>query len=121
MSLSGYTVEQIIETFNYKEICSWFHELVKDSETLDKLDEILYTGGYGDYSLRSSYSCLDNPSIESCRRISMAYLLVNNPETFDYFANNNINIFHGTNASALSGISQLGIKCVNNLVGNKMM
>ena len=43
----------------------------------------------------------------------MAYLLATNPETFEILAENNINLFHGTNSNALPNILNYGINSVD--------
>ena len=57
----------------------------------------------------------NNPYIEARKRISFAYLLASNPETFEIIAKNNVNIFHGTNANALPNILKYGLKSGNEL------
>ena len=73
-----------------------------------KLESILYQGGYKDYN-PSGQIGRNNPNIDIQRRIELAYLLLNNPETFDTIVNNNIIYFHGTNATALPSIMEHGI------------
>lgn len=41
--------------------------------------------------------------------MSVAYLLATNPETFEFFRNNKIDLYHGTNGKALNGIIQNGM------------
>lgn len=111
---SLFELEQIQNDMNgYRKLCNMFLGLAKDEETKSKLEEILYSGGYQDYSLSSGLSSKDNPMIEGKRRIAMAYLLVRNKETFDYFVKNNINIFHGTNANALPTILKYGLTSID--------
>jgi len=105
-----YSLEQIKKDCpNYQEICNMFFELVKDNETKIKLEEILYNGKYQDYYLTSNICSHDNPFVEARRRISMAYLLTRNPETFDVIVSEKVNLFHGTNANALPSILKYGL------------
>ncbi|MBQ6546528.1 MAG: hypothetical protein IJL74_00835 [Bacilli bacterium] len=109
MKYSEYTVDQIMDYKNYQQVCNAFFNLASDEETMEKLKSILFYGGYGNYNISSDAVRKSNPSIERRKRMSMAYLIIRNPETFDFLAENNINLFHGTNANALPGIMQNGI------------
>ena len=92
----------------YKKICDLFFDLCKDPETKIKVESILFDGKYNDYDTTSKYG-RDNIDIDRFRRMSMAYLIINNPETFDYLAKNSVKYFHGTNANALPGILKYGM------------
>ena len=108
MQYSDFTLDQMFERCkNYQDVCNIFFELAKDSERKEQLESILYTGGYKDFGCSSKISNKDNPGIELRRRLSMAYLLIRNPKSFDYFVENQINLFHGTNANALPSILKL--------------
>lgn len=48
----------------------------------------------------------------------MAYLLVNDRDTYEYLKENHINIFHGTNA--IPGIAKYGLQSVNKIIESKM-
>ena len=110
MDYFGYTLQQINDCCrNYKEICSLFFDLAHDDETRNKLGDILYNGRCNDFCLSSNISSKDNPTIEARRRISMAYLLVTNPETFEVIVQNRVNLFHGTNGNALPSILKYGL------------
>lgn len=114
MEYSDYTLQQIMEScYEYEQICNIFLSITFDSDTRSKLEDILYRGGYNGFSVSSRISSKDNPFIEAQRRISMAYLLVKNPETFDFLSQNKINLFHGTNANALPGILKFGLNSIN--------
>ncbi len=113
--MDGLSQTQIMDYDKYREICECFFKLAKDLPTQLKLKEILYNGKVGNYTFTSVVPHKDNPSIERQRRISLAYLLINNPDTFDYFVQNNIKIFHGTNANALPNILKYGINSLNTL------
>lgn len=118
MNYSSYSIDQLMDNKYYSEICNRFLSLATDEETQKKLESILYKGGYGEYSFSTDLSNKDNPSIELRRRISMAYLLVNNPATFDYLVDNKINVFHGTNANALPGIIKYGVRSAKDSLKN---
>lgn len=105
MKYTDYTIEDN----DYKKISDMFFALVKDDQTKEKLESILYEGGYKDFGLSTHITNKDNPLIEMQRRISMANLLVQNPKTFDKLVEKNVNIFHGTNGNALPSILKHGI------------
>lgn len=115
MQYSDYKIEQLLEVPKYRTICECFLSLVESEEDKEILTSILVNGGYNNYSCTSNMCNKDNPRIESQRRISMAYLFIKNRETFDYFVENNINLFHGTNANALPSIIEHGLNCVDDL------
>lgn len=97
-----YTLEQIMDDYGkYKEMCRLLFELVSDDETRIKLEEILYKGCYKDFNICSGIGNKNNPFIERQRRVAMGCLLIRNPDTFDFFVRNKINLFHGTNSNAL--------------------
>lgn len=107
---SDYSLEQINEWVpNYQEICDLFISTATDSNLKAKLEQILYQGGYDGYSLASKKSSKDSPVIEMNRRLSMARLLVTNPDTFDIIVKNGVNLFHGTNSKALPNIFKYGL------------
>ena len=109
MKYSNFTTEQIMENTNYLEICKIFLELTNDSEQKNTLKDILYLGGHKKYSISSKIVSKDNPLIEIQRRLSMAYLLLRNPQTFDVLSQNKVNLFHGTNANSLYSILKYGL------------
>lgn len=104
-----YTFETLLEIKNYKEICNIFLELAKDKTTKSILKEILYNGTCQGFKFNTHLSNIDDPFEECQRRISMAITLVNNPDTFSYFINNQINLFHGTNNNAIPSILKYGL------------
>lgn len=75
-----------------------------------KLQSILYTGSLNGFSFQTGLSNIDYPHTEVHRRLSMAYLLLRNPETFDYLVENNITVFHGSNGNSLPSILKYGLK-----------
>ena len=113
MEESRYSLEQIFDSYRkYKEICDLFFDLVTDEDIKSKLVDILYQGRYKSFVFYSGIVNRDNPRIEARRRISMAYLFLKNPDTFDFFVQNKINLFHGTNANALPSILKYGLNSV---------
>ncbi len=110
MQYSDYNLNEIEKIPIFRELSKMFFELVDSETKKEKLESILYDGGYKNYSLNSNMSNKDNPYIEMRRRVSMAYLLIRNEDTFDELVTNNINLFHGTNSKALSGILENGLE-----------
>ena len=108
MKYTDFSQEQIMNE-NYTKICNYLLALSNNTETTEKLQSILYQGGYLNYGLASNIVNRDNPYIERRRRISMAYLIIRNPETFNCLVNNNINLFHGTSFNALPNILKYGV------------
>ena len=92
-----------------------FFELAINDSQKEKLQSILYEGGYKDYSLNSGVCSIDNPYLEMQRRVSMAYLIIKNEDTFDEIVFNHINLFHGTNSKALLGIVEKGLVSTRNM------
>lgn len=108
-----YQLDQITRQLkNYQELCNIFFELANDSETRVTLEEILYQGTYKGFNFYTELCNKDNPFLEGKRRISMAYLLIRNPETFYFLVQNKINLFHGTNANALPTILKYGLNSI---------
>ena len=108
MKYSDYNIEQLMNNIKYKEICNMFIRLSKDSSMKEKLESILYQGGYKDY-IPASGMTKNNLINDIERRLSLAYLLVNNPSTFEKLIENKVNFFHGTKSNALEGILKYGI------------
>ncbi len=100
----------------YQKDCEEFFRLAKDDDTIQKLKGILYDGKIGNYQVCSYLSSKENVDIERKRRISMANLLIQNPDVFDFFVSNHINVFHGTNANALPGILKYGLNSGREMV-----
>ena len=112
MTYSDYDIEELNKYKNYKVICDKFISLANNDKTKEKLESILYQGGYNDYNPNGGIG-KNNEIIDIERRISLAYLLVRNEESFDQIVNNNVVYFHGTNANALPGILTYGINSMN--------
>lgn len=105
-----YSLEQINDYFGlYQGFCDKFLELAFDNETKAKLESILYKGEYKSYFCDSNLANAGDAFIEAKRRLATAYLLLNNPDTFDYLSKNQVNLFHGTNANALPFILKYGL------------
>lgn len=112
MNYSDFELTQLMCYQQYKDICYKFFALAKDEETKQKLESILYKGGYKDYNPSGGIE-KNNPLIDIQRRIGLAYLIIRNPETFEQLVNNKIVYFHGTDANALPGIIKYGINSVD--------
>ncbi len=116
---SDYGLEGIKEDVpGYQKLCDMFLGLAKDKETKDKLESILYRGGYEDYGMASNLGGIDNYVIEAQRRAATADLLIRNPKTFDSLSKNNVNIFHGSNANALPNILKYGLMSIDEAAEN---
>ena len=115
MNYSNFELSQLMSCQEYKVICNRFFELAKDEDTKQKLESILYKGGYKDYNPSGGIGKNDW-LIDIQRRISLAYLVIRNPETFEQIVNNKIIYFHGTDANALPGIIKYGINSVDKLM-----
>lgn len=106
-----YSVDQ--EKDIYYKICSIFLRAINDTKN-DKnikiMEEILYDGTYGNYTINTNLANKKNARLEMKKRAALAYVLATTPETFNIFANKNINLFHGTNITALPGILESGLK-----------
>lgn len=106
-SIKGYPI--------FKQVSAMLFELVDTESQKEKLESILYEGGYKNYSLGSNICSKDNPYLEMRRRLAIAYLLVMNEKTFDKLVELNVNLFHGTNSQALEGILKNGLKSTEEL------
>ena len=110
---SDYSPEEI-KNKNYEKLCNLFLNIARHDRVKEKIQTILYEGGYGDFAVNTGLT-KNNKSIERKKRIGYAYLLATNPETFDVLIQNNINLFHGTNSNALPNILKYGMQSVNEL------
>lgn len=106
---SDYKLEQLQKVSGFDEISKTLLKLAPDAQTKAKMESILYNGGYENFKLSSDLMNKDNAMLDGWRRISMASLLLTNPETFDYFVKNGINLFHGTRGIALPSILANGL------------
>ena len=113
-----YAYEDVKKWFNNDVITS-FYDFAQDDNMKTELDKILKEGKTGNNGLGARFSCKDNPRIEAQRRTSIAYLLVNDRDTYEYLKENHINIFHGTNANALVGIAKYGLQSVDKIIESK--
>lgn len=108
---SDYSPEQI-KTEKYLAFCHELLNMAKNDKVKKQMESILYEGGYGDFSFNTGLT-RNNEIIERKRRIGYAYILATNPETLDILMQNNINLFHGTNANALPSILKYGMQSVD--------
>ena len=113
-----YAYEDVKKWFDDNVITS-FYDFAQDDNMKTELDKILKEGKTGNNGLSAHFLRKDNPRIEAQRRISMAYLLVNDRDTYEYLKENHINIFHGTNANALVGIAKYGLQSVDKIIESK--
>lgn len=115
MQYSNYEFEQVSRSKIFLELRDCFFELVQSDAMKEKLESILYEGGYKDYGLCSNICSKDDPDIELKRRVSMAYLLVRNEDTFDELVSKKVNLFHGTTSRGLESILEYGMNSVDEL------
>lgn len=108
---SDYSPEQI-KTEDYEKLCEQLLSLAKDKNIKEKMQAVLYEGGFDDFSVNTGLT-KNNQFIERKKRIGYAYLLATNPETFDILTKNDINLFHGTNANTLPNILKYGMQSVD--------
>lgn len=108
---SDWSPEEIMSE-DYENLCKHLLSMAKDEKIKSRMQGILYEGGYDGFLVDTGLTRND-PCMERKRRIGFAYLLATNPETFDIMVNNNINLFHGTNANALSNILKYGMQSVD--------
>lgn len=113
-----YAYEDVKKWFNNDVITS-FYDFAQDDNMKNELNKILKEGKIGNNGLGAHFLRKDNPRIEAQRRTSMAYLLVNDRDTYEYLKENHINIFHGTNANALVGIAKYGLQSVDKIIESK--
>ena len=91
-----------------------------------KWNGILYEGGFDNFSVNGSFHMerevlyKNNPSIESKKRLNMAYLLLTNPQVIEVIQKSSGYFFHGTNANALPSILRYGINSVNTSIENNI-
>ena len=115
MVYSDYELKDIEKYPFFRKVGNMFFELVENDEQKEKLEGVLYEGGYNGYKLCSEVCSKNNSYLEMERRLAMGYLLVRNEDTFDELVSSNINLFHGTNSWALFGIIQNGLQSTEHL------
>ena len=81
---------------------------IKSDKIKQQVLEIFYRGKTGSFKSEGLTS-KDNPDLELARRKSLIEIARNNPGTFQHILENNINLYHGTNANALPGILKYGL------------
>ena len=106
--------ERVIAAMDKQTLAS-LYEMAQDKETRYELGKLIEDGKMGDTFLKSGYDGRNDPSIEAARRLSMAYVLISDKQTYDYWQDNKINIFHGTNVNALIGIGKYGLNSVDTI------
>ena len=87
-----------------------FLDLADTDDKRKKLEEVLNDGMYNGHCFDTGLTNNNTLFVEAERRISYAYLLLNNPDTFEYLTKNNLNVFHGTIFNSLDGILKYGMK-----------
>ena len=108
---SDYSPEQI-KREKYEELSKQLLAIAKDNNVKEKMQAVLHEGGYGNFSVNIGLT-KNNPFIEREKRIGYAYLLATHPETFEILTQNDVNLFHGTNANALPNILKYGMQSVD--------
>lgn len=111
---SDYSPEEF-KIRKYIELSQELIGIAKDDNVKKRVEAILYEGGYDDFSVNTGLT-RNNIPIEMKRRIGYAFTLATNPETMDAFIQNNINLFHGTNANALPNILKYGMQSIDQQV-----
>ena len=91
--------------------------LVDDENLKAEVSQLLKNGYLDDYIPRNNYG-KDDMLIEFARRLDFAMLMIANKDTFDYIKNNDIVCFHGTNANALPGIRNEGLKSLTSIINS---
>ena len=86
-----YAYEDVKKWLNNDVITS-FYDFAQDDNMKNELNKILKEGKIGNNGLGARFLCKDNPRIEAQRRTSMAYLLVNDRDTYEYLKENHIKI-----------------------------
>ncbi len=103
----------------YNKLCEYLLSFAENDEIKNKMKLILYDGKIGDFSVDSGIM-KNNELIEQKKRIGYAYLLASNPNTFEEFLKNNINLFHGTNSNSISSILKYGMMSLKEQDKNKI-
>lgn len=91
-----------------------------------KWNGILYEGGFSNFSVNGSFNMerevlyKNNPTIESKKRLNMAYLLLTNPQMVEVIQKSCGYFLHGTNANALPSILRYGIISVDTSIENNI-
>ena len=106
--VSTYGLDRIMSD-NFRLACNVFFDMAPDQATRDLLAEVLFSGKVGDFNFDTQLANRGNPTIEGSRRVAMANLLIQSPETFQYICDNQIDLFHGTRGVALASILENGM------------
>lgn len=107
------------KNIKYKRLTECFIKLAKTDIQKDAIKQIMENGEYNGLKLNSMLSIkADDEKIERERRISFAEMLLHDENLFFYLVNNGINVFHGTEVSALQSILNNGLMSSNKLNEN---
>ena len=101
-------VEKNIQDPINREIAKKYFSLAPSMGVLNVLSEIILKESYNGHGFYSGL-CNENDTFFDSRVFSMANLYLTHPETFEFLANNDINLFHGTNSINLDSIINEGI------------
>lgn len=112
---SDFAQDQII-TEKYAENANDILNLAQDDEIKEKMEKILYDGGYDDFTVNLRTQYKNNPSLEGETRQMYASLLATDKNTFDIIEKNNIKLFHGTNSNALPSILKEGMNSESEII-----
>lgn len=91
-----------------------------------KWNGILYEGGFDNFSVNGGFHMerreflKNNPTIESEKRLNMAYLLLKNPQMIEVMQKSSGHFLHGTNANVLPSILKYGINSVDTSIENNI-
>ena len=109
MEKQNFNINQMMDIPNYKTLCECYFSLAQNEEIKEYLKMILYEGKFNNQFLCTNKCQIDNPNIEASRRLSIAHLLISNPDTAKALFSNRISFFHGTNGNALPSILKYGL------------
>ncbi len=117
MNTGNYRLDYLFDDVKgFQDACNTLLTLADNEELKDNLMEILYRGSYRGFNFCSNLCSHNSPYNDVRRRLSMACMLLYNPDTFEYLVNNGINVFHGVNGNALPSIFTKGLRSYDNLV-----
>lgn len=105
----------------YKRLTECFIELAETDVQKDAIKQIMETGEYNGFKLNSMLSIKNyDEKVERERRISFVEMLLHDENLFFYLVNNGINVFHGTEVSALQTILNNGLMSSKELNDNEI-
>ena len=102
---------------NVKRMLETFLRFAKTNEAREMIQGVIEQGKYDNYSTETYKGVEEkwHSGIEIRKRIGMAYLISQYPETFKCLKDNRIALFHGTSSLALPGILRSGLKSFGKL------